>query len=225
MSISPLLLAGLIAAAPLPLSRPHAPARSRGSARPFAHFPEIDQLRERAPDGGLSLNAQMNCVPASIAAALEFLTGRSYSGEAIKAAVYGAAYIGPTQIYRYLAWVRTQGVHMRPVLSHDPQVLVRSLRALLARGVPVVLSVPGDPSRAPLEALHPRGVTHVVVAAGFDASGNIRAMNPWGGTWLTGSDAFWAARICYGELWAMERQAPASPAPPRIRAATVVTQR
>ena len=164
----------------------------------------MDQLHERGPDGRFSRNAQMNCVPASIAAGLEYLTGRRYTAEGVKDAVYGQGYAGPTQIYRYLGWVRAQGVVMRPILSHDPEVLVRQLRALLASGTPVVLSVPADLERPRGDAVRPGGITHVVVAAGFDPAGRIRVMNPWGGVWLDGSDGYWASRICYGELWAME---------------------
>lgn len=173
--------------------------------RGFDRFPRINQLREVTHDGHKSENAEMNCIPASIAAGLEYLTGKSYSGDGVKEAVYGRTYTGPTQIYRYLGWVKEQGVEMRPVLSHNPEVLVAELRKLLESGTPAVISIPGDVNRPPSDLLHPSSVTHVVIAAGFDENGNIRVMNPWGGVWLEGNDAFWASRICYGELWAMER--------------------
>ena len=181
---------------------PKLPARlTRGA---FHGFPRIDQLHERGRDGHQSENAQMNCIPASIAAGMEYLTGKPYSGDAVKEAVYGRSYEGPTQIYRYLDWVKSQGVRMRPVLSHDPEILVAELRKLLEQGTPAVISIPGNLNHLPADPMHPSAVTHVVIAAGFDENGNIRVMNPWGGVWLDGNDAFWASRICYGELWAME---------------------
>jgi hypothetical protein len=91
------------------------------------------------------------------------------------------------------------------LLSPDPEVLVAELRQLLEEGTPAVISIPGDPDRPPTDTLHPSSVTHVVIAAGFDENGDIRVMNPWGGVWLDGNDAYWASRICYGEVWAMER--------------------
>lgn len=192
----------LLLAAAVLASTPASPPVTRGVLH---GFPMVNQLHEVTTDGHVSENAEMNCIPASIAAGMEYLTGRHYTGDEVKEAVYGHAYTGPTQIYRYLAYVKEQGVEMRPVLSHNPEVLVAELRKLLASGTPAVISIPGDVNRPPSDLLHPSSVTHVVIAAGFDESGNIRVMNPWGGVWLAGSDAFWASRICYGELWAMDK--------------------
>ncbi|MBS2031909.1 MAG: C39 family peptidase [Deltaproteobacteria bacterium] len=174
-------------------------------------FPRIDQLSERTADGHKSENAGMNCIPASLAAGLEYLTGKPYTADQVKEAVYGREYVGPTQIYRYLAFVKSQGVEMKPVLSRDSKVLVGQLHKLLEEGTPAVISIPGEVGSVPADPLHPTGLTHVVIAAGVDADGNIEVMNPWGGRWVAGDDAYWASRICYGELWPMRLQSAARP--------------
>ena len=81
MSLALLLALMTHARAPV---KPVPPLKAR-----FASFPRIDQLHERLPDGHASENAGMNCIPTSIAAGLEFLTGKSFSGDAVKEALHG----------------------------------------------------------------------------------------------------------------------------------------
>lgn len=171
----------------------------------FAGFPRENQLAASPSSGHVDVNAQMNCIPTAMAAGLSFLTGKGLDGEQVKRAIYGADYVGPTQIIKYLGFARDQGVALEVFTSRNSEVLVAELRRLLSLGRPVVLTLPGNLDQPPADLLHPKQLTHVVVAAGFDAAGNIRVMNPWGGVWVSGNDAFWASRICYGELWGMRK--------------------
>lgn len=177
----------------------------------FASFPRLNQLAATTRAGHADPNAQMNCIPTAVAAGLQFLTGRGYDGDMVKDAIYGPAYVGPTQIIKYLGYTRDEGVALEAFTSRNSEVLVAELRRLLSLGEPVVLTLPGNLDQPPADLLHPRQLTHVVIAAGFDEAGNIRVMNPWGGVFVSGNDAYWASRICYGELWGMRKLDDAAP--------------
>jgi hypothetical protein len=202
MTLALVLLSASLAASPV------APT----PADRFSGFPRLNQLAASTRSGHADPNAQMNCIPTAMAAGLQFLTGRAFDGDMIKDAIYGADYVGPTQIIKYRAFTRDQGVALDVFTSRNSEVLVTELRRLLSQGEPVVLTLPGNLDQPPADLLHPKQLTHVVVAAGFDQAGNIRVMNPWGGVWVAGNDAYWASRICYGELWGMRKVDRAAPA-------------
>jgi hypothetical protein len=82
--------------------------------------------------------------------------------------------------------------------------LVSKLKDLVRRGVPCLVSMPAAWNTPESNPRHPVGVTHVGVAATLTPDGALRVMNPWGGFWQDGDDAYWAARLCYGVIWALE---------------------
>jgi hypothetical protein len=173
----------------------------------------VDQLHEATADGHLSENARMNCVPTSVAAAMSWLLDRHFDGDQLKHAVYGEHYLGLTSPNRYVTFARSQGVLLRRITADSQRGLVDRLKDLLNRGVPTLVTMPAAWQKAPADPLHPQATTHVSVAVGLGPQGQIRVMNPWGGFWQEGDDDYWAARLCYGELWTLERldQAGASP--------------
>lgn len=163
-------------------------------------FPLLSQLHEPTTDGYPDENARWNCVPASLAAGLMYLTGKQFDGDALKDATYGQNYQGAQAARAYTGYCARQGVALAPFDSADRGALVSRIHADLLRGHPVVLTMPSQWGIPPADPLHPSGSTHVGIACGYGPSA-IRVMNSWGGFWHDGTDDYWRARLCYGEIW------------------------
>ena len=168
----------------------------------------LDQLDPTALDGLPPSNENENCVPTSIAEALHILTGKTYDGDELKDAVYGAGYVGPQSAAHYVAYCASQGVTLA---AHDgaQSDLIATIHAQVSAGHPVVLTMPSQWGTAPANPVSPSGSTHVGVAVGV-GPGEIRVMNPWHAFWQDQSDAWWQARLCYGQVWPMVKAAGAS---------------
>src|SRR5260221_4906186 len=114
------------------------------------NFPLISQL-----DG--DPNGPFDCVPTSLAAGLEYLTGRKYTGGEVKDAVSGRAYANEgTAAVDYVEYCAKQGVRLFPV-NGSPAYLVGQAHAYLAKNMPVVFSEVDPYAAASL------GWTHVCV--------------------------------------------------------------
>ncbi|MGZ3676050.1 MAG: C39 family peptidase [Ktedonobacterales bacterium] len=175
-----------------------------GITNTLPHFPLIDQRHESTVDGYPDENANWNCVPASLAAGLTYLTGKQFDGDQLKDAVYGQGYRGAQAARTYVAYCARQGVTLAPFDSGDAAALVARIHTELQRGHPVVLTMPSQWGIPPADPLHPSGSTHVGIACGY-GPGMLRVMNPWGGFWHDGTDAYWRARLCYGEIWILSK--------------------
>lgn len=162
-------------------------------------FPLVNQLQSPTLDHAPDENARENCVPSSICAALDYLTGKTYEPDAIKDAVYGQGYTGGQSAAHYIAYAARQGVTLRSVRGSQSQ-LVTTIRSELQAGHPVLVTMPSQWGTAPADPVHPSGWTHVGVMCGY-GPGVLRCMNPWGGFWQDQSESWWAARLCYGEVW------------------------
>ena len=168
----------------------------------------LDQLDPTTLDGLPANDANDDCVPTSIAEALHILTGKTYDGDELKDAVYGAGYVGPQSAAHYVAYCASQGVTLA---AHDgaQSDLIATIHAQVSAGHPVVLTMPSQWGTAPANPVSPSGSTHVGVAVGV-GPGEIRVMNPWHAFWQDQSDAWWQARLCYGQVWPMVKAAGAS---------------
>ena len=167
------------------------------------NFRLISQLSEPTQDTYPDENARNNCVVASLSMALDYLTGGNYDGDELKDAVYGQGYIGPMSAAKYEAYCAARGVTLAP---HDGSQsdLIATIHAEVDAGHPVVLTMPSQWGTAPADPVHPSGSTHVGVAYGT-GPGMIRVANPWGGFNQDESDAWWQARLCYGQVWPMRK--------------------
>lgn len=165
----------------------------------------LDQLAPAAIDGLPPVDANDNCVPTSIAEGLHILTGRTFDGDELHDAVYGAGYLGPQSASHYVAYCASQGVTLA---AHDgaQSDLIATIHSEVSAGHPVVVTMPSQWGTAPADPVHPNGSTHVGVAVGV-GSGEIRVMNPWHSFFQDESDAWWQARLCYGQVWPMVKAA------------------
>lgn len=168
-------------------------------------FRLISQLSEPTQDSYPDENARENCVVASISMALDYLTGGNFNGDELKDAVYGQGYVGAMSAAKYEAYCAARGVTLAP---HDGSQsdLIATLHAQVDAGHPCLVTMPSQWGTAPADPVHPSGSTHVGVAYGT-GPGMIRVGNPWGGFAQDESDAWWQARLCYGQVWPMQKAA------------------
>lgn len=156
----------------------------------LANFPHISQRDSDA-------NADFDCVPASLAMCLQWLTGRKYTAQQIKDAVYGASYTGGTAASAYVAYCAAQGVKLAPVNGNGMQ-LVAALKAAIGAQHPAILTEP-DPYMPAAD-----GYSHVCAAYKFDA-GSITVVDPWIDQDVTKSDAEWASQLEFNQIWTLEK--------------------
>jgi hypothetical protein len=165
-------------------------------------FAILNQLKEPF-DGTPDQNSRDNCVAASIADAVNWLTGSHLTGDELTDDVYGGRYIGPESAAKYQAFCQARGVSLT-VWSGGQAALVAQLRALVAAGVPALVTMPSNWNTPYADPVHPSGSTHVGVCCGY-GPGMLRVMNPWNGFFQDEPDAWWQARLCYGQIWPLRK--------------------
>lgn len=144
-------------------------------------------------------NADLDCVPACIAAAMDYLTGRHYTASEVKDAVYGTPYTGGTAAIKYVEYCQAQGVKLYAMDGNGAQ-LVADLKSMIASGHPCLITEP-DPYMPPGS-----GYTHVCAAFAFD-SASITVMDPWTDSPVKKSDGQWASQLQDNQIWILERSA------------------
>lgn len=154
-------------------------------------FPMVSQL-----DG--NVNEQFDCVPTSIAACLQWLTGKSYTGGAIKNEVYGNGYTGGTAAVQYVGYCRRAGVFLSAIDDSDGGALVTHACQEIAAGHPVLFTEP-DPYAPPSD-----GFTHVVVGYSDDGKG-ITVMDPYIASPVYRTYAQWASELQDNEIWTLRK--------------------
>lgn len=178
------------------------------------NFPHKDQRSEATTDGHPPENGNYDCVPTSFAAAVQFFDGGYVCGDELKDDAYGDAYTGPTAMSVYVGNParRARAVyHVTAVAaSGDPTTLVGIIHAGVQAGSPVLATIPSQwgSTRAQLgwnDPAAPGGSTHVLVFYS-EAPGSLTAMNPWGGFDHSGSDAYWADRLCFNQVWTAQKE-------------------
>jgi N-acetyl-anhydromuramyl-L-alanine amidase AmpD len=155
-------------------------------------FPMVSQL-----DG--DINAQFDCVSASIAAALEYLTKQSYTSAQVKDAVYGRNYQGNTDPARYVDYCTQHGVRLSSINGTDNTALIRATKQQLAQNKPVLLTEvdPYLPAGS--------GETHVVVAYACNAN-SITVMDPFIAAPVTKTDQQWQNDLRSHQIWTTEQE-------------------
>jgi len=149
-------------------------------------------------DGRVAENAEFDCVPASIAAGLQYLNGIHYSPDALKDSAYGEAYANQgTAASAFVPYCLAVGVTLTKLPHISPYAAISNAHIELARGHPVLFTQQDDYAPA-----HPDW-THVCVWY-KDTAATLTAMDPYGGKAITFSDLTWAARLRSNELWIME---------------------
>jgi len=162
-----------------------------GSMATLENFPMISQLDSDA-------NAQYDCVAASIAAALQFLTGKTFTGAQVKDTVYGSGYIGNTDPDKYANYCAQHGVQLSPINGTDNTALIAATKLQLAAKHPVLLTEV-DPY-LPVSS----GETHVVVAYACNAD-SITVMDPFIDAPVTKTDQQWQNDLRSNQIWIMEK--------------------
>ena len=153
----------------------------------LANFPMISQR-----DG--DANQDYDCVPASIAAAMQWLTGQKHTAREIKDAVYKPDFVGGTAAIAYVDYCAARGVILAPV-NGDGHALVAALHSALANQHPALITE-SDP--------YASGWTHVCVAY-RDNANSITVLDPWIDQPVTKSDAEWASQLLDNQIWTLEK--------------------
>ena len=159
----------------------------------------VSQLHEATADGYPDENARDNCVPASLAWVLEDLAGGTFDGDQLKDAVYGQGYTGTMSAARFVGYAAAHGVRLQQ-FNGSQQQLVAELHHQLDAGGDALVTIPSQWGTAPANPAGYSGSSHVC-AMGYTLAGGLRGMNPWGGFWQDESDAWWEARLVYGQIW------------------------
>lgn len=157
------------------------------------NFPAIDQTHESTSDGNVDENANDNCVPASIAAILEYFTGSTFNGDELKDLAYGQGYQGLQDAAMFVGIAASHGVHMTQLYGTSAFITSQIHKEIQA-GHAVLCYVGWD---------YDVSVPHAV-AFFSERSGYLTAMNPWGGIYQERSDSDWQTRgvgFFYNTMW------------------------
>jgi hypothetical protein len=170
----------------------------------LTNFPTLSQNHEDTGHQYPDVNAGMDCVPTSIAAALTWFTGTQYYGDEIidQVGAYGPTYTGGTAAVNFESYCAQRGVSLFPV-DGSPAQLVAAIHSQLHLNRPVLVTVPGQWNNPATSGQNPGNVTHVMVVCG-DGPGSIEVMNPWTGAFEEYSDSWFEVKVCYGQIWPME---------------------
>jgi hypothetical protein len=163
----------------------------------------LDQLNPATLDGLPNNDANDNCVGTSVAEGLHIETSKTYDGDEVKDAAYDPNYVGTESAARYVSYCAAQGVQLHAINASQAG-LIAEIHSQVSAGHPVLVSMPSDWATPEADPVHPSGSTHVGIAVGV-GPGEIRVMNPWHGFWQDESDAWWQARLCYGQVWPMQK--------------------
>lgn len=180
------------------------------------NVPYINQLTEGTLDGQPNENSRWNCVVDSTCMALEYETGKSYNGDAVKDLIYGQGYQGGQAAIRYVEYCHQQGVKLYAYNSQGANLaarqwsLVREIHTLVDAGHPVMATIPSQWGIPQADPEHPDGTTHVILFNETYAGG-LAARNPWNLPRHAGDDQYWHDRLCYAQVWIFAKEGTISP--------------
>ncbi|HEX6798678.1 MAG TPA: hypothetical protein VF116_13300 [Ktedonobacterales bacterium] len=166
--------------------------------------PLKDQRVEQTTDGRPPEDGNMDCVPTSLAAMCQALTGRLTSGDDLHDRVYGQGYVGMQDPARFAGLLDSLGVSMARV-GGDAASLVARAASEIAAAHPVLLSIPSDWGDEPPHSQY----AHMVAGCDVPDANSLTAMNPWGGFYQTQSRAWWAERLAhcsYSGIWVLAKK-------------------
>lgn len=155
----------------------------------LTNYPNISQLSAR-------INPQFDCVAASIADGIEYLTGSRIDIDVMVTACYGPNYHGATSASRYVAYCAGWGVHLYPI-DGDNAALVADLHKQIQAGHPCLITVPDKYAPA-----HPDW-SHCLSVYG-EVPGELIARDPYSTRDVSNPDSVWITLLEFHEVWAME---------------------
>lgn len=164
----------------------------------------VSQLTAVTSDGRPSENAQEDCVPASIGAALLWYEGKSQwdtsiNPDMLKDAAYGEAWRNDgTAASRYISICQQLGYHLYPVTG-IPGALVTKAHEYLQAGVPVIFTEPDPYVSASL------GWSHVCVFYA-EEPGYLTALDPYIAKPVRRTDREWMELLQFNQIWILEKE-------------------
>jgi hypothetical protein len=166
------------------------------------NFPMVNQLvNYNTTTGAPANNALYDCVPSSIAAGLDYLTGKTFDPDTMKDWAYGPDYANSgTAATAFISYCAQQGVALYAIDADNDNATIMLAHKMIQKGLPVIFTQQDDYASDP-------GYTHVCVWYS-EISGFLTAMDPFGGFPLTYDDATWSSRLRANELWLMEKMMP-----------------
>lgn len=149
------------------------------------------------------VNRQYDCVPTSIAASLQWITGKPFDGAAIKDEVYSKGYVGGTSAKEYVSYCAEQGVRLSMVDAGSFANTVKLAHSFLAQQKPVIYTQYDPYSSDP-------NMTHVCTWYA-DGPGYLIAMDPYplpgmaNGHPVRQPDIQWIKDLRSTQLWILEK--------------------
>ncbi len=168
----------------------------------LANFPLVSQLTDITSDGLPSNNAQLDCVAASIGAAILWYEGKTAWDETLnpdklKDFAYGETYKGGTAATAYVAFCASLGYHLYAI-NGTPGALVTDVHQQIQAGHPVIFTEPDPYVSASL------GWSHVCVFYAED-SGTLTALDPYIAKPVKRTDNEWTQLLLFNQIWILER--------------------
>jgi len=166
------------------------------------NFPMVSQLTQTTSDGLPSNNAEYDCVPASIGAAILYYQGKSswdsqINPDMLKDAAYGEGFQNSgTAAAAYIPICNHLGYDLSPI-NGAPADLVAQAHTLIQQGIAVIFTEP-DPY---VPASY--GWSHVCVWWS-ELPGSLTSMDPYIARPITRSDAEWAALLEFNQIWILK---------------------
>lgn len=162
----------------------------------------VSQLTTVTSDGLPSNNAQQDCVPACVGAAILYYQGKSgwdsqINPDMLKDAAYGEAYQNMgTAAAAYVPICNHLGFDLSPI-NGAPADLVAQAHTLIQSGSAVIFTEP-DPY---VPASY--GWSHVCVFWS-ELPGSLTSMDPYIARPVTRSDSEWAALLQFNQIWILK---------------------
>lgn len=170
---------------------------------PVLHnFPMVSQLTQITSDGRPSENAQFDCVPAAIGAAILWYQGKSQWDDTVnpdkmKDQAYGEGLRNSgTAATAYIDFCAMQGCRLFP-FNGSPAELVAEIHRQITLEHPVIFTEP-DPYVS-----NSYGWSHVCVFYG-EGPGYLMAMDPYIARPVHRNDQEWINLLLYNQIWIVE---------------------
>src|SRR6266550_8875972 len=164
-------------------------------------FPYKNQNSTVLQSGEIDPNHSFDCVPTSIAAGMQYLTGQPFEGGILKEIIYGAGKRGGQDAHDFIQYCSHWNINLYPV-NGSPTHLIDMARTHLQAGHPLLFTI-DDPyvnTSLPQYA----GWTHVIAMYG-ENPGYLLAMDPFIAKTVMKTDAAWQRDMRNNQIWVLER--------------------
>ena len=140
----------------------------------LVNVPIVNQRTQVGSDGAAPEDGNMDCVPASLSAMCQALTGAPQDADAWHDAVYGQGYVGLQDPARYVSYALGRGMRLVYYNAGAAANVTHAVAALQARE-PVLLAIPSDWLDNPPHS----SSVHMVAGCDTDGGTAMTCMNPW----------------------------------------------